>query len=456
MDILDALTIEQFGRRLRAGDLSAVEVTGACLRRIEADGARLNAFIRVMADEARRQAAAADRELAAGHDRGPLHGVPVSIKDLVDIRGIPTTAASRVREGHVAEGDAPIISNLRKAGAVFIGKTNLHEFAYGTTSEDSAFGPVRNPHDPTRTPGGSSGGSAASVAAGMALASIGTDTGGSIRIPAAACGTVGLKPTYGEISAEGVIPLSRTLDHVGPLARTVGDAWLMYRALLGATDRPALTPRPAGGLRLGLPRAYFCDLLDVEVRARFEEAVEKLREAGAQVDEVDIRHAPATPAIYMHIHAPEGSAYHASMLDAVPERYTPTVRLRLEMGRYILAEDYLRALNGREVLRREVDAAIGGRDGLVLPALPIPAPPIGAESVAINGANEPVRALMLRLTQLFNLTGHPAVSMPCGLTSQGLPCGLQLVGRRNETEALLGVALGCEAHLDKCDRRLIV
>jgi aspartyl-tRNA(Asn)/glutamyl-tRNA(Gln) amidotransferase subunit A len=189
--------------------------------------------------------------------------------------------------------------------------------------------------------------------------------------------------------------------------------------------------------------------LDVEVRARFEEAVEELREAGARVDEVDIRHASATPAVYMHIHAPEGSAYHADALDAMPERYTPTVRLRLEMGRYVLAGDYLRALNGREVLRREVDAAIGDRDGLVLPTLPIPAPLIGAESVAINGTNEPVRALMLRLTQLFNLTGHPAISIPCGRTSKGLPCGLQLVGRRDETEGLLEVALACEGHLDR-------
>ncbi len=446
--ILDALTIEQFGRRLRAGDLTAVEVTDACLRRIDADDARLNAFIRVMADDARRQAGDADRDLAAGRDRGPLHGVPIAIKDLVDIRGIPTTAASRVREGHVAPSDAPIIARLRQAGAIFIGKTNLHEFAYGTTSEDSAFGPVRNPHDPTRSPGGSSGGSAASVAAGMALAAIGTDTGGSIRIPAAACGTVGLKPTYGEVSADLVVPLSRTLDHVGPLARTVGDAWLVYRALLGATDWPAQAPRSVSGVRLGLPRAYFCDLLDAEVRTRFEEAVDELRGAGAHIDEVDIRHAPSTATIYMHIHAAEGSAYHAPMLDTVPERYTQTVRLRLEMGRYVLAEDYLRALNARETLRRGVDAALGDRDGLILPTLPIPAPRIGAESVVINGANEPVRGLMLRLTQLFNLTGHPALSMPCGRTAEGLPCGLQLVGRRFETEALLRLALACEAILE--------
>lgn len=448
-EILDDLTIEQFGRRLRAGTSTAVEITEACLRRIEAEQSRLNAFICVMAADARREAADADRDLAAGRDHGSLHGVPISIKDLVDVRGVPTTAASRVREGHVAGTDAPIVAHLRKAGAVLLGKTNLHEIAYGTTSEESAFGPVRNPHDLTRSPGGSSGGSAVSLAAGMALGSIGSDTGGSIRVPASACGTVGLKPTYGEVSAEGVVPLARTLDHVGPLARTVTDAWLMYRALLGATDRPVVTPRPVGDMRLGLPRAYFCDLLDDEVRTRFEEAVAALRAAGARIEDVDIPHAAVTPAVYLHIHASEATACHVAMLDTVPEGYSPTVRLRLEMGRYIQAGDYIRALNAREVLRREVDAAIGDRDGLVLPTLPIPAPPVGAESLSVGGGTLLVRALMLRLTQLFNLTGHPAVTMPCGRTSQGLPCGLQLVGRRHETETLLQVALACEAQLGR-------
>src|SRR6185436_8379753 len=188
---------ESFGRKLRAGEVTAQAITEQCLHRIETDNPRLNAFIRVMADEAREQAAAADRELAAGLDRGPLHGVPISIKDLLDVRGVPTTAASRVRDGHIAERDAPAVAHLRQAGAVFIGKTNLHEFAFGTTNEDSAFGPARNPHDPSRSPGGSSGGSAISVAAGMALATVGTDTGGSIRIPAAACGIVGLKAGFG-------------------------------------------------------------------------------------------------------------------------------------------------------------------------------------------------------------------------------------------------------------------
>src|SRR6185369_6746574 len=238
------MTIEQFGRRLRARELTAVRVTDECLRRIEADNPRLNAFITVMADEAMRQAREADQELAAGNDRGPLHGVPFSIKDLLDIRGVPTTAASRVREGHVAECDAPCIAHLRQAGAIFVGKTNLHEFAFGTTNEDSAFGPARNPHDPARSPGGSSGGSAVSVAAGMALATIGTDTGGSIRIPAAACGVVGLKPSSGEVSIDGVVPLSRTFDHVGPLAGSVTDAALVYHALLGDTGAKPPAPMP--------------------------------------------------------------------------------------------------------------------------------------------------------------------------------------------------------------------
>ena len=441
---LDPITVEHFGRRLRAGDLSALDLTNECLRRIEADAGRLNAFIHVMADEARRQAAGADRDLAAGRDRGPLHGVPVSVKDIVDVRGIPTTAASRVREGHVAASDAPIIANLRQAGTVLIGKTNLDEFAFGTMSRDSAFGPVRNPHDASRSPGGSSGGSAVSVAAGMALASIGTDTGGSIRIPAAACGIVGLKATFGEVSTEGVVPLSRTLDHVGPFARTVGDAWLMYHALVGARPTQPLRVRSLADVRLALPRAYFLDLLDADVRARFDEALGRLRGAGVRVDEVEIPHAASTPTVYRHIHGPEGAAYHSEILDTVPEKYRPTVRERLEAGRSVLAVDYLRALSERDVLRHDVDAALEGRDALVLPTLPIPAPPIDGDTVVINGAEQQVRPVMLRNTQLFNVTGHPAISLPCGRTSHGLPCGLQLVGHRHQTEALLAVALACE------------
>ena len=438
------MTIEQFGRRLRSRELTSVRATEECLRRIEADNPKLNAFIRVMADEAMRQAREADQDLAAGRDHGPLHGVPISIKDLLDIRGIPTTAASRVREGHVAERDCAVIAHLAQAGAVFIGKTNLHEFAFGTTNEDSAFGPARNPHDPSRSPGGSSGGSAASVAAGMALATIGTDTGGSIRIPSAACGIVGLKPSLGEVSIDGVVPLSRTMDHVGPLAQTVTDACLLYHALLGDTAAAPPAPMPIHGLRLAVPRPYFCDLLDDDVRARFEEALDRLRAAGARIDDIEIHHAAEIAPIYLHIVLADAAAYHATALETMPERYTAPVRIRLEMGRYVLAEDYVRALAGRERLTREVDAALSQHDALILPTLPIPAPPIGATTAQVGPTAEPIRNLMLRLTQPFNVTGHPAIAIPSGLSRDGLPCSVQLVGRRMQTDALLRVALACE------------
>ena len=441
-------SIAECARQLRARQTSAAEAVEECLRRIDADNQRLNAFILVMADEARQMAREADRELAAGRDRGPLHGVPISVKDIVDIRGTATTAASRVRDGHVATADAPAIRRLREAGAVFIGKTNLHEFAFGTTNEDSAFGPARNPHDPARSPGGSSGGSAASVAAGMALATLGTDTGGSIRIPAAACGIVGLKPTSGEVSAEGVVPLSRALDHVGPLTRDVTDAWHFYQVLIGQTSAP-LTAVPAARLRLAVPRKYFCDLLDDEVRARFESALETLHRDGVAIDDRAIPHADFIVTTYLHIVFGDAAAYHRATLDAMPERYTKPVRLRLEMGRYVLAEDYVRAMAGREVLRREVDDALAGHDALVLPTLPIPAPTIGAATVRVGGKEEPVRNLMLRLTQLFNLSGHPAISLPCGSTATGLPCGLQLVGRHGQTTELLSIALAVERALTR-------
>jgi len=440
------MTIKEFARKLRAREVTALEITDACLRRIDELQPSLNAFIRVMADEARRHAETADRELAAGRDRGPLQGVPIAVKDIIDVKGVPTTAASRVREGHVAAADAPVITRLREAGAVIIGKTNLDEFAFGTTSEHSAFGAVRHPLDPARSPGGSSGGSAVAVAAGMALAALGTDTGGSIRIPSAACGTSGLKPSIGEISTDGVVPLSRTFDHVGPFARTVGDVRLLYEAM-SRTDLhssgPDL-PRSATDLRLGIPRGYLTDLLDGDVRARFDEAAAMLRSAGATLTDVSIPHASMTPAIYVHIHSSEGATYHARTLDAIPDRYMPVVRSRLEVGRYVLAEDYQRAMEGRDLLRREVDAAVDGCDALILPTLPIAAPVRGAESVLVNGAAEPVRALMLRLTQLFNVTGHPAISVPCGLTGDRLPVGLQLVGHRNQTERLLSVAVDVE------------
>jgi aspartyl-tRNA(Asn)/glutamyl-tRNA(Gln) amidotransferase subunit A len=439
--------IDAFARALRAGRISAAEATDACLRRIADGNGDLNAFILVMADEARRQAAELDRELAEGIDRGPLHGVPVSLKDLFDVAGTVTTAASRVREGIVAPSDALAVRRLRQAGAVIVGKTNLHEFAFGTTNEDSAFGPARHPLDRSRSPGGSSGGSAASVSAGMAMATLGTDTGGSIRIPAAACGLVGLKPTYDELPTSGVVPLSRTLDHVGPLTRTVTDAWHVFHALRGQALVKPLAGTPARHVRLALPRPHFCDLMDDDVRRAFDGAVEALRRAGATIVEVEIPHASIVAATYLHIVFGDAAAYHAATLESMPERYTPNVRLRLEMARYVLAEDYVRALDARRLLRQEVDEALAGHDALLLPTLPIVAPPLGAATVQVGATAEPVRNVMLRLTQLFNLTGHPAITLPCGASASGLPCGLQLVGAMHQTDTLLHVAKGVEGAL---------
>jgi aspartyl-tRNA(Asn)/glutamyl-tRNA(Gln) amidotransferase subunit A len=441
------MTIADFGRALRAGTITSAKATERCLASIEARNAELNAFILVMADEALASAREADRELAGGRDRGPLHGVPISIKDLMDVRGTPTTAASRVRTPQPSAADAPAIANLRAAGAVFVGKTNLHEYALGTTSEDSAFGAVRNPIDSGRSAGGSSGGSAVSVATDMAFASVGTDTGGSIRIPAAACGIVGLKPSYGEISTEGVIPLAQRLDHVGPLARSVADAWIVLRGLAAAPGPVPTPPSRPSDVRLRVLRSYFCEFLDDDVRERFEEALRCFATAGVRVDETAIRHADTIVSVYQRIAPREAYLQHAATLDTVPERYTAPVRQRLEVGRNVSMEDFLRALDDREVLRADVDGALEGADALVLPTMAIPAPRLGADMVRVGATEQPTRAMMLRDTQLFNLTGHPAISLPCGVTRDGLPCGLQVVGRRGQTEALVRVALACEALL---------
>jgi aspartyl-tRNA(Asn)/glutamyl-tRNA(Gln) amidotransferase subunit A len=441
------MTIAEFGRALRAGAITSEAATERCLANIDARNRELNAFILVMADEALRRARDADRELAEGRDLGPLHGVPISIKDLMDVQGTPTTAASMVRTAQPATADAPAVANLRAAGAVFVGKTNLHEYALGTTSEDSAFGAVKNPIDPGRSAGGSSGGSAVSVVADMAFASVGTDTGGSIRIPASACGIVGLKPQYGEVSADGVIALSPRLDHVGPLTKSVGDAWTVFRALAGEARPAPVLPAQPSGVRLRVLRKYFCEFLDDDVRDRFEEALRRFAAAGMRVNEAVIQHADTIVSVYQRIAPREAFLQHAATIDTVPERYTAPVRQRLEIGRSVSIEDFTRALEDRASLRSEVDAALAGGDALVLPTLPIPAPRLGAEMVPVGATEQPTRAMMLRDTQLFNLTGHPAISLPCGLTRDGLPCGLQLVGPSGQTDALIRVALTCESLL---------
>lgn len=440
-------TIAEVASALKTRETTAEAVVDRCLRRIAARNATVNAFITVFDDAAREQARAVDREIAAGRYRGPLHGVPISLKDLFDVRGAATTAGSRVREGHIADRDAAAVTALREAGAVVIGKTNLHEFAFGTTNEDSAFGPARHPLDPNRSPGGSSGGSAASVADGMCFASMGTDTGGSIRIPSAVCGLVGLKPTVGELPTEGVVPLSTTLDHIGPICRSVDDAAIVYDALRGGAARPAGKPTDPRALRFGIPRGYFLSLLDPQVASVFDAACARLRDAGATLEDVSIPHAGDVATIYLHIVLPEAAAYHAKTLERRPHDYTTNVRVRLEMGRYVLGEDYARAIRGRQLIRDEVDAALNGRDALLLPALPIPAPRIGVPTARIGTVEEPVRNVMLRCTQAFNVSGHPAISIPCGRTTDGLPVGAQLVGSYGDTPGLLRVASAAERYL---------
>ena len=431
-------TIASLAAALRRGSATAAGLLEQCLQAIEARDATLNAFIAVLADDARRQARAADAELAAGRDRGPLHGIPISLKDLIDLAGTPTTAASRVRSGHRAAEDAPVAARLRAAGAVFVGKCNLHEFALGTTGEDSAYGPTRNPHAPDHVPGGSSSGSAVSVAAGMAVASIGTDTGGSIRIPAAACGLVGLKPTHGEVSLEGIVPLAPSLDHVGPIARSVGDAAVLHDVLAGGRGDRAL-PAAAPGARLGVPRGYFCEETDPAVQDVFAGCIARLEAAGCRVADVGIPHAAETPAVYRLTQLPEAAAYHRETLAGRPDDYGEQVRRRLELGRRIAAEDYVRAQQARLLLAAEVDAALEGRAALLLPTLPSVPPRLGADA-------ETARRRMLRLTQLFDVTGHPAISVPCGVAG-GLPAGVQLVGRRGRTFDLLAQAAALEPAL---------
>jgi len=452
-------SIRELARHIRDRRTTSEDLVERCLDAIARRDGEINAFITVLADEARARARQADREIAQHQDLGILHGIPLSVKDLIDMAGLPTSAASKVRTGHRATSDAAVLTRLRAAGVVVVGKCNLHEFAFGTTGEDSAFGPTHNPRALGHMAGGSSSGSAASVAAGMAMASVGTDTGGSIRIPAAACGVVGLKPTLGELSTDGVMPLAPTLDHVGPLGQTVDDVAIVYRVMAGthveAEETPSrqqnADPRRAAA-RLAVPTAYFLDLLDTNVRRAFEGAIVRLREAGCHVVEVSIPHADIIASTYRHTQLYEAFHVHRNTLETHADDYSPEVHQRLSLGRALSEDDYVRAQRDREVLRTEVDAVLEGVSALVLPTLAIPAPPLGSEQVVLAGQATDFRSLSLRLTQLFNLTGHPAISLPCGTTPDGIPYATQLVGRRDETEALLVIAERYESVIDPSGR----
>lgn len=446
-------TIDTAQAQLRNRRTTATALVDSCLQAIDAHNSSTNTFVTIAAAHARHAAHVRDTELSEGRDRGPLHGIPITIKDIIDQAGHVTTAASHVLDDRTATEDAAVVRRLEQAGAIIIGRANLHQFALGTTSEDSAFGPVRNPRDTTRVAGGSSGGSAAAVAAGMAIASVGTDTGASVRVPAAVCGVVGLKPSFDDVPTAGVIPLSTTLDHVGPLAQTVQDAAWMWQVM---ADRPVATVAPPapGQLRLAALGGYFTELLDPVVRAAFTAALHALRAQGVSFVDATMTGTDRIGPTYADIVLSEAAHWHRPYLDSRKDKYLPPVHARISHGRTILAADYIEALETCVRLRHQVDTILDTNDAIVLPTLPIVAPPVGTTDIVLDehagGAPLPVRAVMLRLTQLFNLTRHPAISLP--IASSGLPVGLQLVGRRNDTAGLLDVAAACERALADANR----
>jgi len=426
----------------RRGETTPLAATEALLERIGALEPGLNAFATVLADTALERAQQAGAELASGDDRGPLHGIPVVVKDLMAVRGAPTGFGSAVGRVARAERDAAVVARLRRAGAVLLGKTNLLEFAYGAVNP--AVGPTRNPHDLGRTAGGSSGGSAAAVAAGLAPLALGTDTGGSIRIPAAYCGVVGLKPSYGAVPVDGVFPLSWTLDHVGPLARTAEDAALLLRALAGA--EPAATGgeahRAAGtldGVRLGVPRGYVDAVpLDPPVRASLRAAEAAAREAGAVIVDLDLGELAEANDALLDILPPEATVIHEQYIGVGVEGYAATTRDQLEAGRSVPAVRYLRALERRRRLTDVFDGLAAGVDALLTPAVATVAP---AEDPAVNGQEG---AAEMHFSGPFNVVGAPAVSVPF-CASAGLPAGLQLVGARGHDARLLELAAALAA-----------
>jgi aspartyl-tRNA(Asn)/glutamyl-tRNA(Gln) amidotransferase subunit A len=429
--------------------VSAVELAHAVLNRIERIDARINSYITVTADAALRDARRLDRLRGR---RGPLHGLPVAVKDLFATKGVRTTGGSKVLADWVPRFDATVVERLRAAGAVLLGKLNMHEFAYGTTTNNPHYGPTRNPWDPECIPGGSSGGSGAAVAAGLCAAALGTDTGGSIRIPAAACGVVGLKPTYGRVSRHGVLPLSWSLDHVGPLTRTVEDAALLLAVLAGADRRDPTSSthrvanyrsalrRPVRGLKVGIPSEHFLDLLDDTVRAAFDVALQTLRRLGVRVQPVSIPSAPQSQAAELAIMMPEASAYHARHLAARAADYGADVRPLLEMGRLVPATTMVAAQRLRARLASECAHVFERVDAIIVPSLPIAAPRLTDSIVRIAGVTVDVASALSRNMMLFNLTGLPAVALPCGRSSAGLPIGLQLAGRPFDEATVLRIA----------------
>ncbi len=433
-------------------EVSPVEATQAVVDRVEKLNPQLNSFITFLRDQALVQARAAEQEIHDGHYRGPLHGIPIAVKDLYYTKGIRTTAGSKILSDFIPAYDATVIARLREAGAILLGKLNMHEFARGATNASSLIGACNNPWDTLCVPGGSSGGSAVAVAAGLCFGSLGSDTGGSIRIPAALCGIVGLKPTYGRVSRYGVFPLSWSLDHVGPMTRTVTDAALMLQVIAGhdrhdPSTRTAVVPDYSAaltgdiqGARLGIPQEFYFEQLDAEVGESVRAAIQTLERAGAQVEEISLPLSKYAAAVGRIISWTESAEIHEKFLKTRFADYSPDVRAGFLVGQLILGKHYMKAQRLRSLIRQEMAAALRRVDALVSPTVPIPAPRNSETTVKIGQETIETMAALSRLTRPANLTGFPAISVPCGFTQGGLPIGLQLIGRPFAESTVLQLA----------------
>ncbi len=433
--------IAGLARDLERGRTSSTALTTAALDRIQRYDSVLNAVVTVLADEALDAARRADREIRDGRSRGPLHGVPIGLKDVIDVRGVRTTMGSESHLDDVATRDAAVVRRLRRAGAVIIGKLNTQEFAYGATGEASFHGPTRNPHDLGRISGGSSGGPAAAVATGMCAGAIGTDTGGSVRIPAALCGVVGLKPTSGRVGRTGVLPLSWTLDHVGPITRSVADNALLLGALCGFDpDDDASVRRSREDfardlstgvrrLRVGVPDACY-EHLDPEVRQGAGEALRRWEELGVTLMPVEIPELDRIVSAQRTILSAEAYSVHRRRLTERPQVFRPAVRDRLTANATLPAWAYAESHRLRGEAIHALDEALAEVDVLATPTVPIPAPLLGRQEISSTGRPEVVQAALTRLTGVTNLTGHPSLTVPCDRRPGELPVGVQLIGRR--------------------------
>jgi aspartyl-tRNA(Asn)/glutamyl-tRNA(Gln) amidotransferase subunit A len=439
-------TLAGLAREFWARRLSPVEVVKLLLGRIEAD--ETNSFVTVAVERALEEASRAEGEILAGRYRGPLHGVPVALKDIIYTAGVRTTMGSALYAGHVPGHSATVARKLEEAGSILIGKTNTHEFAYGPTGDRSHFGPTKNPHDARRITGGSSGGSGAAVAANLCYGALGSDTGGSIRIPASLCGIVGMKPTYGRVSKFGVFPLSWSLDHIGPMTRTVEDNALVLNALAGhdqedlySVDLPPEDftrdlERGLSGAGIGVPMSLYTEHVDGEVEARVREAAEVFVSLGAQVREVEIPNLWETLHAQRLILGAEAYAVHEERLENEPEKFGEEVTERLVEGESPKAYRYANARRRGMLATAEFDRALESVDVLLTPTLPIAAPEIGQRDLSIGDYEETVRSALTRFTGPTDLTGHPSLSVPCGTATSGLPVGLQLIGRHFDEATL--------------------